>query len=106
MNTRSPIPLRPDPAAIARRHRRSLSRAIVASARAEFESDRDIERLIDRDWPRDEDAALILRAASSPMSTANAPALLYEIVEAVVLGATGAGTALLQRGTLLSFGRD
>jgi Phage capsid family len=104
MNARTPIPLRPDPAALAARARKSLARALIASARACFEPDRDHHRVVEKMWPHDDAAALILKTARSPASTADT-ALLESVVSAAVLGATGAGAALLARGLVLSFGR-
>ena len=100
-----PVPLRPDPAAVGERARRSLSRALIASSRALFQPDRNSHRIAERMWSHDDGTHAVLRAAVEPTSTADV-ALLQTVVEAVVLGATGAGVALLQRGTMLSFGTD
>lgn len=104
MERPTPIPLRPDPAAITHRARRSLSRALAASARGVFRTDKDARPILARDWPQDDGAALVLKGAVAPTGTAET-ALLTEIVSAAVLGATGAGATLLQRGLVLSFGR-
>ena len=105
MNARAPIPLRPDPSAIAERGRRSLSRALLASARCQFETDKNPHRIIEREYLHDDGAALILKAPTAPISTANS-ALSLQTVEAAVLGGTGAGADLLRRGLMLSFGRN
>jgi hypothetical protein len=108
MNIRtSPIPLRPDPGAIAERSRRSLARALIASAKACFTPTRDPRPILEKTWPTDDVAAalLVTKTARAPQSTADT-ALLQSVVEAVVLGASGGGSALLQRGTVLSFGRN
>jgi hypothetical protein len=101
---RQGIPLRPDPAAIAERARKSLARALLASARSVSEPDRNPHRIVARDWSHDDGAALILKTARAPTSTADI-ALLQTIIEAAVLGASGAGGELLRRGLMLSFGR-
>lgn len=61
--------------------------------------------LVERQWPQDDGAKLVLKGAVAPTSTAQT-VLLQEIVTAAVLGATGAGATLLQRGLVLSFGRN
>ena len=90
---------------IAERSRKSLARALVASSRAAFESDRNPHRIIARDYWHDHIATLVLKGASAPHSTADT-ALLQTVVEAAVLGATGAGVQLLRRGLVLLFGRN
>ena len=65
---------------------RTLARALLACARASFETDRDPHRILERDNLFDEGASLILKGATAPTSTANTPALLQQVVEAVVLG--------------------
>jgi hypothetical protein len=54
--------------------RRSLRRAIAACALARAQS-RDPETIMMAAWPRDERAALIVKAAQSPTGTANFPSL-------------------------------
>jgi len=103
---RQPVPLRPDVNALGDRARRSLSRALLASARACFETDRNHHRVAEKTWPADDGALAILnKGAVAPASTANTGALLQTIVEAAVLGAVGAGAQLLRRALTLNFGR-
>lgn len=99
MNERLPIPLRPDPAAIAARGHRSLARALVASARSCFRPGSAAQEIA----KGDDGAKLILRAASAPHTTADV-GLVQSIIEASVLGAVGAGADLLRRGVVVNFG--
>jgi hypothetical protein len=85
-----PIPLRPDPHALAAADRRSLIRALtckaLASVRDQGAGAGDILR---RAWPDDAQAALIVKAAVSPTSTAGYPS----ITTATVLPALAPGSA-------------
>ena len=67
---RSPIPLRPDRAEAHRVERRSWSRAIAARALTSSERGSP-EKILKTHWPHDERAALILRGAVGPTSTAS-----------------------------------
>jgi hypothetical protein len=101
---RQGVPLRPDPVAVATRGRRSLTRALLASARALSQPDKNPHRIVEGEWAHDDGARLVLRGATTPTSTADI-ALLESIVSATVLGPVGVGAELLRRGLVLSFGR-
>ena len=72
MNTPRPsgIPLRPDHDLYEREQRRSLVRAITAKALGH----KDAEGLLQRTWPHDSVAEMVLKAAVSPTSTSSYPA--------------------------------
>ena len=67
-----PIPLRPDPGALADRDKRSTLRAITAIAVAGVR-DRDPAPLLKSAWPDDRYAAEVLRAVSNPLLTTGYP---------------------------------
>jgi hypothetical protein len=100
-----PIPLRADYGAVARRNVGALARVAVIKAQAKLNSRRDERGLLRERWPDDPIAPLILRAASSPASVANTPALVASIIADVIatIGPTGAGARLLQAGMQLRF---
>jgi hypothetical protein len=91
-----PIPLRPDPAALRRDAVTSLYRALVIAGK---------QALGDQTArSSDPDAQLILKAARSPLSLADAPALQTVGVSFLAsLTPLSAGAALLGRGISLSF---
>jgi hypothetical protein len=98
MNVRTPIPLRPDPNAIAERAVTSLMRAVIASARM----------TLDRNWrpPWDDDRAaeLITRAAVPPLATSDMTALAHVAIAFVAsLVGASAAAALIARSLRLSF---
>nr|WP_224741168.1 hypothetical protein [Bradyrhizobium sp. 2S1]MCK7667577.1 hypothetical protein [Bradyrhizobium sp. 2S1] len=68
----APIPLRPDFAEAQRIERRSWHRAIAASALADLKRS-DPADVLKTAWPTDQRAALILRAAQNPTSSADFP---------------------------------
>jgi hypothetical protein len=71
MNTRpSPIPLRPDPTALNRADRQSFVRAVTAQALGEVRQCAPAS-ILRTAWPNDSTAPLILRAATSPTTTAD-----------------------------------
>lgn len=70
MNTYTPVPLRPDRAAYEADQRRSLTRAITSMA---LGGHRDAEAVLQRAWPHDPVAGLLLKAAVSPTSTSSYP---------------------------------
>jgi hypothetical protein len=62
MNRPAPIPLRPDRYAFEHEQRRSLVRAIAAQVFAEMGQGRSASAILQRAWPSDARAALLLRA--------------------------------------------
>jgi len=72
--TRQGIPLVPDRGALAAADRRSLIRAFTAKALAPAPGE-DAGEILRRAWPADREAELILRAAVSPTTTADFPAI-------------------------------
>jgi hypothetical protein len=89
-----------------RRSYTSLARACLATARAKLEPNGSPARIAERSFARDEEAGLILRAATSPTSTTSEPELLQALIADVLLGATGAAGQLLARALRLDFGRN
>jgi hypothetical protein len=62
-----PIPLRPDRSAIQERNVRSLVRACIAIARGRIPGQRtEPTKIVERAWPSDDAARLIVRASSDP----------------------------------------
>ena len=61
-----PIPLRPDPAALAARSVEALTRVIITKAQARFEKRSDEASLCRELWPNDAVAPFVLRAATTP----------------------------------------
>jgi hypothetical protein len=99
-----PIPLRSDPDALARAAVASFVRAVIVEAMSAVDRTVNRSAYAEQRWPHDRELPLILRAATSPTSLANAPALAN--VAYALLGAlTGAsaGADLLRRGIALSF---
>ena len=96
---REPIPLRPDPAALSRNAVTSVFRAAVIAGR---------QALGDQTARSgDPDAQLILKAARSPLSLADAPTLLTVGISFLAsLTPLSAGAALLSRGISLTFDRE
>ena len=74
MTRPTPIPLRPDRAALAFEQRRSFHRALACIALAGRERTSP-DRLVRAIWPQDVDAVGITRAATSPTSTDDFPAV-------------------------------
>jgi hypothetical protein len=87
----------------------SVTRAVLGSARATFENDRDVVRLVRNAWPNDRMAReLVTRAISAPATTTTvawAAELATTRVEDLLatFGPASCGAALLQRGTVLPF---
>jgi hypothetical protein len=69
-----PIPLRPDPAVLHERNVKALVRAALAKARAKGANAKPID-IVEKTWPRDDTAKLILRAPTTPTTTTSASAL-------------------------------
>jgi hypothetical protein len=106
-----PIPFRPDYSAARAATVTSVVRALVAAARARFESDNTAAvRIIKNAWPRDHLAmALITRATAAPAMTTVAgwaQELGHTIVLDVLasLGPAAIGGELLELGTVLEWG--
>jgi len=72
-----PIPLKPDYATARNAAVASLIRAAVASALAALDRHTPARESVERVWPGDRDAPLVLRAATSPISTDTADALVH-----------------------------
>jgi hypothetical protein len=85
----------------------ALARVCIAQAVAKLENRGDENRILKNRWPEDSIAPLILRAASSPATITNTPALAATIVADVIatLGPQSAGARLLQAGLQLTFDR-
>jgi hypothetical protein len=97
-----PIPLRPDPSAMAASSMASLTRAAVACGRAKI--DRTTSPLQQVRSFGDGAAEMLVRAASSPMSLANTPALAQVGVAFLsALAPLSAGSDLLGRAINLNF---
>jgi hypothetical protein len=95
MNPRpSPIPLRPDPAAIAVAQHRSLVRAATALALGVV-SHRPAAEILSRSWPSDRDAELVLRGAVAPTTTSSASAISIDAVGFLVSMAPQSAAARL-----------
>jgi hypothetical protein len=75
-----PVPLRPEPAALARRNVTAVVRVCIAKAVAKVDARRDELTILRERWPDDSTAPPILRAASPPMSLTTTPALATSIV--------------------------
>ena len=105
------IPLRPDEDAIRERNIASLARAVLAEARATFESNRDgaAVRIARASWPSDRMAlGLVTKATSAPAMTTVAgwaAELATTRVEDLLatFGPASAGAALLQKGNVLTW---
>jgi hypothetical protein len=100
-----PIPLRPDPDALATRNVNALVRAAIAKAMVRLDPRCDEREHLRARWPNDPTPPLILRAASQPATLAANPALSHTVVADLIatIGPTGAGARLLQAGLQLVF---
>jgi hypothetical protein len=59
----------------------SMRRAIAASALASMRGSADAEEILRRNWPRDEEARLLIRAATTPTTAAaNAGVISYDLI--------------------------
>jgi hypothetical protein len=95
MNARpSPIPLRPDPAALEREQRRSLIRAATAVALGAV-SRRPAHEILAGAWPHDRDAELVLRAAVTPTTMTSAAAISVDAIAFLVSMAPQSAAARL-----------
>jgi hypothetical protein len=100
-----PIPLRPDPGALATRNVNALVRATIAKAMARLDPRCNEHDHLRARWPDDSTAPLILRAASPPPTLAANPALGHTVMADLIatIGPAGAGARLLQAGLQLVF---
>jgi hypothetical protein len=99
-----PIPLRPDPRALHERNVWAVARAGLALARARGTRSRPID-LVEKTWPNDETAKLILRAPTTPTTIGSA---LGNTIVADVITATAPASAaatLLDAGLQFQFDR-
>jgi hypothetical protein len=98
-----PIPLRPDREALRNASIRSFTRAVCASLLAsDSRGTASADEMMFRHWPNDENAGLVLRAASNPATLTTpawAGALGYTATADLLssLAPASAGTALLRR---------
>jgi hypothetical protein len=100
--TRSPIPLRPDPSAVAKAALASLAKGVAISAGGRL--DQQLGQCLRGQWSDDRAALLVARSATTPHSlsdTALAPSFVRAVVEA--LGPASAGAQLLGQGLQLAF---
>jgi hypothetical protein len=109
MNRPTPIPLRPDPAALRSRGAQALVRTVAARAIAEFEQGH-WSAMAQQRWSDDRDVELIIRAATSPATTTGggwanslASTALADFIAS--MGPAYAGAALLTLGLQLQFSR-
>src|SRR6516164_7201243 len=92
------VPLKPSHDALQRRAVRSLARAVVAAAL------RRLDRRAALPWDHDDDAELILRAASPPLTTGGASAITPIVPHFLAsLIPLSAGAAVLGLGVGLNF---
>jgi hypothetical protein len=98
--------LRPDLAQV-RPTVRSLARACAAAAIAAIDRVPPL-RVVGREWPRDGDAELFTRAASSIIDMASADALTHSVTTDFIatLGAQSVAARLFREGLQLQFGND
>lgn len=103
MSAEEPIPLRADPAAIHRDAVRSLTRAVLSTARTRGRA-LDYAR---ETWPNDQRLQLLLRGATAPTSTIEAAAL-QTVAKALLdsLKPISAAGPLIDRGLTLTFGPE
>jgi hypothetical protein len=104
-----PIPLRPDPSALRNAAIQCLTRAAIATARAEIEHHRDGARIARQLWPDDRTTfEFVQRAASAFATTGDAawagPLATVRVQELLTnLGPLSIGGRLLQKGITFSF---
>jgi hypothetical protein len=92
------IPLRPDRDAMFAEERQSWGRALAALVIANREH-AEPAAVLKATWPDDRATAIRLKAATSPTSTGNAPALLLDVVQAFrSLAPASAALALFEKG--------
>src|SRR5215510_1088348 len=106
MTVQRPIPVRADPAALHASTVRSLARAIIAFAITERERGSDPEKVLRSRFGDDQLAPLILRAATSPLTIANASGFAQvDLVDdiLVLVGKVSAASQVLQAGLQLRF---
>jgi hypothetical protein len=107
-----PIPLRPDPSAVRNAALEVMTRAAIATARAELFNDPDPARVARQLWPGDKATfEFVQRAASSFATAADAawagPLATIRVEELLTnLGPLSIGSRLLQKGITLSFGNS
>ena len=98
------IPLRPDPDALSRAAATSIIRAAICIARGELEKPACPSEIARRDYADDRGLNFVMRAAQTPTSLANAPALATISQSFLdILRPVSAGADLLARGIGLSF---
>jgi hypothetical protein len=108
-----PIPLRPDPSAVRNAAAQTLTRAVIANARAElFEPDRNATRVARSMWPDDKTTVELLTRATSTVATTTdstwaGPLATYRVEDVLQnLGPLSVGSTLLKRGISLTFGAE
>jgi hypothetical protein len=88
----------------------ALVRAVIASARATFEPDRDARRVAKQLWADDPTTQLLVRASSAPADTTTAgwaaPLANFRVQDVLQnLGPASVGSQLLRQGLSLTFDR-
>jgi hypothetical protein len=101
----TPISLRPDYSAARTRAGTPLIRAACALLASQVYGHLSASSYLAGNWPRDEAAQTILKAAVSPASTSSSTALSMTVISDFLLGLgpASAGAALLERGLRLQF---
>jgi hypothetical protein len=100
-----PIPLRPDPRAVATSNVTSLARAVIVKATTKLDRGRTETTVLKHLFPDDAVVPLVLRAASQSATLTNTAALGRSIVSDLIatIGPVGAGAGLLQSSLQLVF---
>jgi hypothetical protein len=105
MDARTPIPLRPALTALDRENRRSLVRALTAQALAGLRGQLDTLGILQRAWRSDRVAEWYVRAATSPIGTANFPAT-EGVASLVLLAPSSAALRLFDAQLKLTLGAN
>jgi hypothetical protein len=104
MTIQRPIPVRADPVALHTSTIKSFARALIAFAIAAQRKHRDPEAVLKARFGDDRQAALMLKAATSPLTVAGAPGLTQiDVVDdlMVLVGRISAAAQVLQAGLQL-----
>jgi len=99
------IPLRPDPTEWHRQNRRSLVRSITAQTLASLRGERKPADILERAWGDDHVAQILLRAATTPTSTASFPAA-EGLAGLVLLAPSSAALRLFETQLRLTLGQN
>src|SRR5262245_52851599 len=97
MNIRSPIPLRPDPAALRASERRSFNRMLAAVALGKLKGC-SAASIIEDHWSDDQGAALLTKAAVAPaMTTSSGLPTFTAVATMPLLAPQSAAVRLFER---------